>query len=501
MARANTPGGDLKGLQGDRHQAYLGIPFAQPPTGRGRFCAPRPASGWDGVRDATRYGASCPQGQHAIPGMAASGPRDEDCLYLNVFTPRADDGARPVLFWIHGGGFRLGSGSEPLYHGGPLAERGDVVVVTVHYRLAALGYACFGDAGRAWGASANCGQLDMIQALNWVRANISSFGGDPSNVTVFGESAGAAAVGTLLAMPDASGLIHKAIMQSGTGRATSFDAASRYGLGLLDALGVAASDHAAIMEVDVNAIVVQSGRLAGALGAGTPGPAVDGTTLHKPPRQANADGESADIPLLIGTNRDEMKLFNVVPDRTQTGDATLLRLVTRAVECGEEAAAHVVASVRESRAAQGLTADNNDVLDTVQSIVQFRRPAEAFALDHVRRQPKTFHYLFTYGSPARRGAFGACHALEMPFVFGTLEAPTQDRFAGTGPAVERLAANMMDAWIAFARSGDPSHPGIGRWPAYDADARPTLVFDVESRVVADPLADERLVVASAQGIK
>jgi para-nitrobenzyl esterase len=233
------------------------------------------------------------------------------------------------------------------------------------------------------------------------------------------------------------------------------------------------------------------------MGMGVLGPAIDGLTLPKTPRQANADGDSADIPLLIGTNRDEMKLFNVTPNRKMPADPELLERVGQLLNCSSDAAGQTVATIRRSRTAQQLTADNNDVLDTIASIAQFRNPAADFALAHAQHQPKTFHYLFTHESPARRGAYGACHALEMPFVFGTLNAPTQDRFAGTGPDVERLSANMMGAWLAFARSGDPSHAGVGTWPAYNGATRPTMIFDSDSRVADDPLPEERCAVAEA----
>ncbi|HET6472607.1 MAG TPA: carboxylesterase family protein, partial [Pseudomonadales bacterium] len=200
--RVDTVAGRLEGVQHERHQAFLGIPFAQAPVGARRFGAPQPADGWSGVRAANAFGYSSIQGTHPVPGMAASGPRNEDCLYLNVYTPAADNAKRPVLFWIHGGGFVLGSGSEALYDGGPLATRGNIVVVAIHYRLGALGYLYLGGhGGDAWGASANAGQLDQIAALRWVRDNIAAFGGDPNNVTIAGESAGSMACATLLAMP------------------------------------------------------------------------------------------------------------------------------------------------------------------------------------------------------------------------------------------------------------------------------------------------------------
>ncbi len=490
MTRVNLPIGSLEGKQEGNHQTFLGVPFAMPPVGNRRFCAPEEVDSWEGTLQANAYGNSCPQGQHPIPGMAASGPRAEDCLYLNVFTPAADDKKRPVLYWIHGGGFQLGSGSELLYHGGPLAERGDVVVVSIHYRLASLGYACFGEKSRSWGASANCGQLDQIEGLRWVNRYIEHFGGDPGNITIFGESAGSAAVGTLLAMPAARGLFNKAIMQSGVGRAASFESASDFGTKLLGEFDLSPGDQAGIMAISADDIVDKTIELSGELIGGGLGPVIDGETLLQSPMQANAEGFSADIPLLIGTNRDEMKLFNVIPDRKLIDDEQLVSEVQESLNSDKESAREVIEIFRSAKIKHGLPADNNDILDGIQSVARFRNPSEQFALDHARYNPDTYYYLFSHESPARRGAFGACHALEMPFVFGTLDAPTQDRFAGTGTEVEDLSGNIMDAWISFARNSNPAHEGIGDWPRYD-EARQAMILDAHCRVERDVFSEER----------
>ncbi|HTK98169.1 MAG TPA: carboxylesterase family protein, partial [Pseudomonadales bacterium] len=299
--------GRIEGLQFERHQAFLGIPFAAPPTGPRRFCAPQPPHSWSGVRPANAFANSAIQGTSPMPGTAASGPRDEDCLYLNVYTPAAGTAKRPVFFWIHGGGFTLGSGSEPLYDGSRLATRGDIVVVTIHYRLGALGYLYLGaHGGEKWGATANAGQLDQIAALEWVRDNIARFGGDPANVTIAGESAGSMACATLLAMPAARGLFRRAILQSGAanqlgGAATGAKLAAR----VLEKLGIAEANAAKILDVPAEAILQAQLAVAATGTTLAFAPIVDGTTVPVNPLKAVAEGAARDVELVIGSNRDE----------------------------------------------------------------------------------------------------------------------------------------------------------------------------------------------------
>ncbi len=495
MPIVQTTCGRLEGVQHAKHQSFMGIPFAAPPVGPLRFKAPQPPSPWTGIRDARTPGLAARQTGHPIPGFAASSPQDEDCLYLNVFTPAADGGRRPVLFWIHGGGFTHGSGSEELYNGGPLAERGDVVVVTINYRLGAFGYLWLGDHLPGAGLTANAGQLDQVAALQWVRDNIATFGGDPGNVTIFGESAGAAAVGTLLAMPAAKGLFHKAILQSGTGRAGDRESGNRVASLLLAELGLEAARAEEVLTAPADrileaqtAVLAKLGREAGLIF----GPIRDGATLLEQPLAAVRAGAAAGIPLIAGTNRDEVKLFAATMQRDEIDDEALIRAVDATLgKPGPEKARAVVEVYRTSRAGKGLPASNLDILDAVSSDVRFRIGATRLALAQQPHQPNTYLYLFTYASPARRGALGSCHALEMPFVFGTLGAPTQDRFAGSGPAVEQLFHRMMDAWLSFARTGNPAHEGIGRWDAYSEPDRPTMVFDLECGQQDDPFGEER----------
>lgn len=494
MTIVTTTHGQLEGVARDGHQAFLGIPFAAPPAGENRFRAPQPLAAWDGVRPAKEWGKAARQTGHPIPGFAASGPQDEDCLYLNVYTPAADGAKRPVLFWIHGGGFTHGTAAEPLYDGGPLATRGDVVVVSINYRLGAFGYLYLGDHLPDAGLSANCGQLDAIAALEWTRDNIAAFGGDPGNVTIFGESAGAASVGTLLAMPAAKGLFHKSILQSGAGRAASRERGAEIAGMVLAELGLTDSP-AGILTVSADklleaqtAVAAKAGRAAGPIY----GPVIDGATLLEQPYAAVAGGSSAHVPIVIGTNRDETKLFAATMRREQIDDAALAKAVAAAVpKASPEQVASLIETYRTSRTAKGVACTNLDIMDAINTDAGFKHNSTRLALAQRKHQPDTYVYLFTYESPARGGSLGSCHALEMPFVFGTTKAPTQDRFAGSGPDVERLSENMMDAWISFARTGKPGHEGIGPWEPFEEATRPTMVFDRQSGLEHDPYGEER----------
>lgn len=481
-----TSAGWVEGLTRGGHIAFYGIPYAAPPTGQTRFRAPKPAGAWAGVRKATEKGFAALQTPHFIPGFAASGPQDEDCLNLNVFTPAADGGKRPVMVWIHGGGFTHGAGYEPLYDGGPLAERGDVVVVSLNYRLGALGFLSIPEAG----IPGNAGLLDQVAALKWVADNVAAFGGDPDQVTIFGESAGSAAVACLVAMPAANGLFKRAILQSGVGRAGAPEVAAKAADKLLACLGLDRSQVVDLFELPAAKIL--EAQASGGFGPGMGfGPTRDPSTLPQDPMKVVRDGGAADIGLLIGSNRDEVKLF--VPGRREplTDEALAAAVRVRLPKASEDQARELIEVYRASRQTKGLPADNLDLIDAIGSDLQFRIASTKFAASQTPHNP-AWLYLFTHVSPARRGALGACHALEMPFVFGTTKIEGQVNFAGAGPEVERLEGEIMDAWIAFARTGNPNHRGLQAWPAYDAATRDTMVFDTAAATVqSDPFGEER----------
>ncbi len=492
--QVTTTNGRVEGMRFDRHQAFLGIPFAAAPIGARRFGAPAPASSWTGVRAANAFGKSAIQGTSPMPGTAASGPRDEDCLFLNVYTPAADGAKRPVFFWIHGGGFTLGSGSEELYDGKLLATRGDIVVVTIHYRLGALGYLYLGGhGGESWGATANAGQLDQIAALEWVRDNIAAFGGDPNNVTIAGESAGSMACATLLAMPAARGLFKRAILQSGAANNIgTIETGTKLAARVLEQLGIAESQAKKILDVPAEAVLKAQLAVSATGTTLAFAPIVDGKTVPVNPLAAVADGAARNVEIVIGSNRDEAKLFNAVAPREPIDEGKLVERVARLLpKKTASRASDLVSAYRKSREAMRLPASNLDLLDAIQGDEMFRIPSIRLAEAQRPHQPNTFMYLFVYESPARRGSLGACHALELPFMFGTLTAPTQDKFAGTGPVVEQLSHHMMDSWLAFTRGGNPAHAGVGEWSAYDAKQRATMIFGRESAQERAPFDAER----------
>ena len=487
-----TRHGKVSGERLSSHDRFRGIPYAAPPVGGLRFRAPQPVAAWFGVREATAFGRAAPQNPSFLPGMEA-GDQSEDCLYLNVYTPRADGARRPVLVWIHGGGFTGGSGGQALYDGGRLAARGDVVVVTLNYRLGALGYT------HLPGVDANLGQQDQIAALRFVRDNIAAFGGDPSQVTIFGESAGGMAVSTLLAMPAARGLFRGAIAQSGAAHHVhSRESGQAVAHALLAELGLGVSELEKLREVPVASLLAAQARVLAenARGGGLLAfaPALDSDTLPRHPLAALRDGAARDVALLVGANRDETKLFRMgmaaSSELDEAGLAKRVRGSLRAHGADESHAERLIETYRVARTGRAPT-DPGELLDALDSDRTFRVPAIRLAEAQRVHQPRTYQYFFTWSSPARRGTLGACHALELPFVFGTLDAPTMDRFAGKGPEAEALSERMMDAWIAFARSGEPGHAELPDWPAYDAAKRATLVFDRECELAHAPLDAER----------
>jgi para-nitrobenzyl esterase len=430
-------------------------------------------------------------------------PVAEDCLYLNVYTPRADSARRPVFFWIHGGAFVVGAGGEPLYDGGALAERGDVVVVSINYRLGALGFCHWSESERArFGISSNLGNLDQIAALRWVRDNIAAFGGDPEQVTIAGESAGAFSVGVLLAMPAAKGLFKRAITQSGARLSRLAGDPARATHELLRALDITPSQLETLWRLPADRILEAQQRVSAGGGASSATPAggartfcpvFDGDTLPYTLEEAFKRGLCADIPLLIGTNRDELNLFlgpALKKLHEPIEDSEVMKQLSSLVPAAApEQLRELLSIYRQSRSSRQLPASERALLAAISSDALWRVPSMRFAEAHLQSEPRTYQYLFTYGSPAMRGALGACHALELGFVFGTLGSQGQTQFAGSGEPQRQLSERMMDSWIAFTRTGDPSvHQP---WPAYDLERRPTFVFDIQSGLELDPYGEER----------
>jgi para-nitrobenzyl esterase len=493
---AETDSGRLRGLDEDGVLSFRGVPYAEPPVGPLRFEPPRPVRPGRGERDAARFGPAPPQRPEPLVErlglLPADLPRDEDCLTLNVWTPSLE-GRRPVLVWLPGGSFIGGAAGVPLYDGARLAREGDVVVVTVAYRVGALGFLYLGP------ERANLGLQDAVCALEWVRRHAASFGGDPERITVFGESAGAGCLCGLLAMPSARGLFRRAIVQSAApaGVLRPEEAAERAGK-LLAKLGLAAGDRERLREVPVEDLLDAQERTL-AEGPWAKGmlflPVIDGRVLPQTPLRAAAAGAFREVELLIGTTRDEMGLFVLTGMADRVTDALLPRILAAQLS-GEvadpaDAAERLVAGYRRLRAARGERAAAPDLFYALQTDLGLRFPASLLAERHAAFQPGTWMYLFTWPSPLAEGRLGACHALDLPFTFGTLGAPGMAEFAGAGPEAEALSAQLRAAWVAFARSGDPSHPGIGSWPPYAAPRRATLELGARCGVLEAPGEAER----------
>ena len=423
--------------------------------------------------------------------------QSEDCLYLNVWTPGVDDARRPVMVWLHGGAFVLGAGSEPLYDGARLAARGDVVVVTVNYRLGALGYLAHPSLrDEATGACGNWGLLDQIAAIAWVRANAEAFGGDPANVTIFGESAGSMSVTTIMAVPSARGLFQRVIAQSGAPMFATVDEAEATASRLLS---LAEVGHGELRDLPAERFADLQQRLmfdgvseGGGISSGLHGeampfrPVLDEVVLPRSPYDAIAEGEAAGISLLIGTNRDEMKLFSMLSPATDLDDDGLLSRL--AATLSPEESRRVMDSYRSARGARAEATDAKELWSAIETDRFFRAPAMRFAATHAAHQPATYAYLCCWESPIAQ--LGAAHAVELPFVFGNLDAPMIDLFAGSGPEAQRLAGAVQDAWTAFARTGDPSTAAIGEWRAFDGARRSTMVLGVQCAMEDSPRGDE-----------
>lgn len=491
-----TSSGKVEGLAKDGVLQFRGIPYAKAK----RFQPPQPAEPWQGVRDATTFAAMAPQNRSPLESLlgAQDHPASEDCLALNVFTPEVDgDAARPVMVWIHGGAFVAGSGNVPWYNASNLVRLGDVVVVTLNYRLGALGFLHLGHLAPELATSGSNGIADQIAALRWVRDNIAAFGGDPHNVTIFGESAGGMSVGILLGTPDAAGLFVGAIAQSGAAANVhgSLGTAEWVAERLLTAAGLSPTSADGLLSLSVDDVLaaqatvelaVQSGEgldagIGPAAGVLAFQPLIDGTRLPQPPLNAVRDGSAAGVPLVIGTTADEWNLFHVQLRRNgPLTDDRLRRRLGRIV--GTDRVGDVIDAYRAARP----TADPDEVLCAVMTDRVFRIPAIRFAEAHLPHAPRVSMYRFDYRSTGFDGVLGACHAIDVPFVFANLDKRGVEMFTGavTEDAL-RLAERCARAWASAARTGSPEHDDL-TWPAYDLDRRATCELDATPGVSEDP---------------
>ncbi|AOH82643.1 hypothetical protein AWL63_00235 [Sphingomonas panacis] len=495
-AIVETASGPLRGrFEAGDVQAFKGLRYAAPPVGPLRFRPPQPLAKWTGIIDAAQFGNAAIQSPRQ-PDAPFDERQSEDCLFLNVWTPDLA-GKKPVMVWLHGGAFSSGAAGRPTYWGQQFARDG-VVLVSVNHRLNVFGFMQLPDAwGPDYASSGIAGMLDIVQALQWVKANIARFGGDPDNVTIFGESGGGAKVSLLLGMPPARGLYHKAIIQSGAALdATPRAYAQSLGNALTEVLGVKPGDVSALAAVDTQKIFDSQQRAIDAVAkldrggflSGGFTPSIDGNALPRGPFTPEAQPWIADIPLIVGTNKDEGTMF-ALGNAALAGatDATFDAEVRKAYpKQADKVAAAFRAAYPGYTPADLITAMNGNRMFWVDSIKLAERKT---------RQPApVWMYRMDHELPTMGGRLKAGHATELSYVFGTYD--NIPNFVGTGPEPARMSAQMHPAWVAFAKAGKPEAPTLPAWPQYDLARRQTMIFNLESHVESDPHGDLRKLIVA-----
>lgn len=486
-----TTAGRVRGAVENGINVFRGIRYGADTRTR-RFQAPLPPEPWDGILDATRYGPASPQ-------KRIDERTSEDCLFLNVWSPSLDPRAkRPVMVYIHGGAYSSGSGSSPLTDGARLAARGDVVVISINHRLNAFGYAYLARLSPKFPDSGNAGMLDILLALHWVRDNAATFGGDPEQVMLFGQSGGGAKIATLMGMPSAKGLFHRVATMSGQQVTASgpLNATAR-AKAWLAALGVPADKPEILLELPAERLVEGLDAVDPILGGGVYfGPVLDERTLDRHPFWPDANPLSAHIPMILGNTRDETRgfvrgaddpLFSLTWDELPARLADAMR-----VDILPE---HVVASYRRMY-------PNYSPSDVYFAATTAGRSWRGQVIEAEMRSnvvAPTWVYQLDYQSPMDGGRWGAFHTLDIPLVFGTLDAPGSR--TGTGPEAVAVSNAMQSAFLAFARRGDPNVSGAVAWPQHRLPKRATMIFDARSYVLDDPRREERLLFAKVPYIQ
>jgi para-nitrobenzyl esterase len=490
-----TKAGKIRGCVRDGVFTFKGIPYAKDTGGAARFLPSQPMAPWTGVRTALTYGPCCPQvvrggwrnDETAFIYDWDDGYPGEDCLRLNIWSGGVTGKGRPVMFWIHGGGYETGSSQElPAYDGERLARRGDVVFVSVNHRLGPFGFLDLSQLGGAkYSLSGNAGQLDLVAALEWVRDNIAAFGGDPGNVTIFGQSGGGAKVSTLMAMPSAKGLFHKAIVESGSLLSVGDAGYTRQlAEAVLKNLDIAPGDLGKLATVPPMALVAAGDKAKNAMPKASPGtinlgwaPVVDGHAIPGPTWANGAPAQSANVPMIIGTNLNELSISLGNPAAEDMDEAKAQALATGMG--GAPAGAWAVFRAADPKAKPVEIASR-----IVSSL--FRVPAVQQAQAKAKQgAAPAFLYRFDYNPrTVLDGRVRAFHCAEMAYAFDNVDRCLNA--TGGTPEARALSAQMADAWLAFARTGNPNHPGLPHWPPVSTSATPNMLFDAVCTVKDDP---------------
>ncbi len=489
-AVAETNSGKIRGVLHDRVYGFRGVPYGASTEGANRFMPPVKPQPWSGVRDTLNLGQkSAFYGAGEIPEVAAMDLHEssgEDCLCLNVWTPALKSGKRPVMVWLHGGGFAVGSAGYIIYDGANLARKQDVVVVGVNHRLNVLGYLYLAEVGgERFSRSSNVGQLDIIAALEWVRDNIANFGGDPNNVTIFGQSGGGAKVSTLLAMPQAKGLFHRAIFQSGAARGAPKDGATKSAQALMAKAQVKTVEE--LQRVPLDKLFDAAKSIPGA-GAG---PVVDGNTLPTNPWDPAAPEVSATVPVLCGTVETEVTFFPTT-QLEPIDDATLHNNIKTALRGASDAKVdELIGLYRKGR--PGF--DNTHLWQVFSSDNGFRLQVLSQA-EKKAQQAKgpVYLYYFNWNSPVRQGKLHSFHTLEIPFAFYNHDESKP--MTGFGDDRYALADKISTAWATFARTGNPNNKLLPNWAPFTNGERATMVLGNDCKLVNDPNKEERLALAA-----
>src|SRR3984885_14278048 len=496
---AETAFGKIRGEEVQGIKIFKGVPYGAATAGQNRFMPPVDPAPWNGVRDTLHYGASAPQSNpgavRAVSPLAVASANlpseGEDCLVLNVWTPALKGGRkRPVLFWCHGGGFVTGSGSSPGTDGANLARRGDVVVVTINHRLNVLGFTYLAEFGGSdFASSGDAGMLDIVHALRWVRNNIEQFDGDPNTVMIFGQSGGGRKVGTLLAMPSAKGLFHRAVIESGpTIRLVEREQAIRVAGMLLAKLNVGKSDVRELQKKPVDRIMGAYFSVVKDMGGEdqmTQGfsPTVDGNAVPKHPFHPAASPISADVPLMIGSTRTEMTLLSDAASFSLDEAGMQSRIKSMAGDSSD--------TLIELYRKLNPRVTPSDLYFLIASDYRYGAPVMKIAERRAALGKGSVHlYYFTWETPVEGGRLHSPHTMEIPFAFDNVQISRG--ITGGGADAMALADKVSDSWIAFARTGDPNQPKLPHWPAFNATERPTLVINNQSKVVSDPIREQRL---------